>query len=93
MVNSVFTQKDDETFINGIVRKFEIARKTTASKAREIFETMVKPKLDVYFEKLKNTNPYIAEHPHIIARLMELIEKAFGVAKAQQPIEDVKKNV
>lgn len=93
-MENVLTQKDDKTFVETIVKKFEIARKTTSTKGKEIFETMVRPKLVKYFEKLKVSNPYLADHPHILSNLMDTIEKTFGAGKTQQTVveEDVKKN-
>ena len=93
-MENVLTQKDDKTFVESIVKKFEVARKTTSSKGKEIYDTMVRPKLVRYFERLKASNPYLANHPHILSNLMDTIEKAFGAAKTQQASveEDVKKN-
>lgn len=93
-MENVLTQKDDKTFVETIVKKFEIARKTTSTKGKEIFETMVRPKLVKYFEKLKVSNPYLADHPHILSNLMDTIEKTFSASKTQQTVveEDVKKN-
>lgn len=93
-MENIFTQKDDKTIVDMLVRKFEVARKTTSSKGKEIFETMVRPKLTRYFEKLKASNTYIADHPQILSNLMDTIEKSFGAAKSQQAQveDDVKKN-
>lgn len=90
--DKVFDSMSDKDVVEAALKMFRTARKTSPTKDGEIYESLQKQNIKKYVEKLKMHDAYIADHPHIISNLIDIIEKQVGSSKTASVEEDVKKN-
>lgn len=77
----IFKSMSDEEVCSDTRRLFRIIVNVDKSKETSEYKELVEKDVTDLLEKLRVTDPYLTEHPHILNNLLETIKNSFGVSK------------
>lgn len=90
-ISRIFKSMSDEEVCSEARTFFRVAAKVDKSIETSKYEALVENDMNELLKKLRNTDPYLTEHPQIVNNLQETIKKSFGAVEETKDPDDSKK--